>query len=122
MTVGRIEEQARVILLDTYEDSYRFAPKEMFVALKQGIAEVHRLRPESRYVDCRLVDFNITVPPTFTDETLSQFRATEIQMDEFYEHALVCFVVYKMYLKDDTDTQNAELAKNYLTMFGNEIQ
>lgn len=121
MTVATIEEQVRNILLDTDESNYRFTEKEIYLALKQGISEVRRLRPESRYVNCLLTDFTLNVPQQAPAGGWSQFATTEIMMDEFWMHALVCYVVYRMYLKDDSDTQNANLAKTYLNTFNSEV-
>jgi len=50
-TIKEIERQARVKLLDTYEDNYRFKPTEIFDAMRDGLRMIRNVRPESKYVD-----------------------------------------------------------------------
>ena len=122
MTVKDIEEQARNILLDTDENAYRFTEKEVYLALKQGIAEVKRLRPESRYVNGLLIEYDLSVPSVAPAGGWAAWAASQtISMDEFFQQALIFFVVYRMYLKDDADTNNAQLAKEYLAFFQGEV-
>ena len=45
-TIKEIERQARVKLLDTYEDNYRFNPTEIFDAMRDGLRMIRNVRPE----------------------------------------------------------------------------
>lgn len=118
-TVKDVEDGARLILLDTYEDAYRFEPKEVFAATSDALERVRLARPASRYVGNIMVDAEseLDIPSTFTDESLAAFRNTEIQMGRRWMEAVIFYVVHKMYLKDDPDTKNDSLAQKYLELF-----
>ena len=116
-TIKDVEDGARLILLDTYEDAYRFEPKEMFAAIASAIERVRLARPASRYVGGIMVDFDLEVPATFTDASLAAFRNTEIEMERRWLEATIYYVVHRMYLKDDPDTKNDNLAAKYLELF-----
>lgn len=116
-TIGDVEERARLILLDTYADAYRFEPKEIFAETMSALERVRLMRPASRYVGGLMsTELDIEVPSTFTDESLAAFRETVVEMEFFWLEAVVYYVVHKMYLKDDADTQNANLAARYLEL------
>ena len=126
MTVGDIEEDVRIILNDTYEDAYRFEPKEIFKAMVQGMVNTRNVRPESRYVNGLLVDLTIQVPSSFTTEpnggSLKTFRERTLEMDDRWREAIVFYVVSRMYMKDDADTQNANLVKQYSDLYNTAVQ
>lgn len=132
MTIGEIEKQARTILLDTNEDGFRFTPTEMFLSLKTAIKRSRTMRPESKYVDCRLTgkpllvdgdEADFVVPTSFHATingrtfSLEAYRGIELNMESRWEEALVYFVVHQMYMKDDADTTNANLAATYYNYF-----
>ena len=134
MTIGEIELRARTMLLDTYEGSYRYEPVEMFRALEDGVTELKKLRPEARYVDGVLDERALTdtqyakkleffVPLQFpaavdtVNYSLETYRELKINIDERWRRALVYYVIYAMYLKDDADTVNAEKASAYYQRF-----
>ena len=131
-TIKEIERQARVKLLDTYEDNYRFNPTEIFDAMRDGLRMIRNVRPESKYVDGLLtgkmllvngMEADFDVPESFpatiggTTYTLDQFRAFTVNMEDRWMESLVYYVIHQMYLKDDTDTANATLAQTYYTKF-----
>ena len=131
-TIKEIERQARVKLLDTYEDNYRFKPTEIFDAMRDGLRMIRNVRPESKYVDGLLtgkmlliggVEADFNVPESFpatiggTTYTLDQFRGFTVNMEDRWMESLVYYVIHQMYMKDDTDTANAQLAQAYYTKF-----
>lgn len=136
-TIKEIERQARVKLLDTYEDNYRFAPTEIFDAMRDGLRMIRNVRPESKYVDGLLtgkmliingLEADFDVPESFpatiggTTYTLDQFRAFTVNMEDRWMESLVYYVIHQMYLKDDTDTANATLAQTYYTKFTESVR
>ena len=136
-TIKEIERQARVKLLDTYEDNYRFKPTEIFDALRDGLRMIRNVRPESKYVDGLLtgkmliiggVEADFTVPESFpatiggTTYTLDQFRGFTVNMEDRWMESLVYYVIHQMYMKDDTDTANAQLAQAYYTKFTESVR
>lgn len=131
-SIKEIEQQARIKLLDTYEDNYRFAPTEMFHAMRDGLRQIRNVRPESKYVDGLLtqkmlivngVETDFIVPESFpatiggTSYMLDQYRAFIINMEDRWMESLVYYVIHQMYLKDDADTNNANLATTYYNKF-----
>lgn len=138
-TIKEIEQQARIKLLDTYEDNYRFAPSEMFHAMRDGLRMIRNVRPESKYVDGLLQDkmivtndatpvkIDFMVPESFPASltysgsahsyTLDQFRNLNINMEDRWMESLGYYVIHQMYLKDDADTANAGLADTYYKKF-----
>ncbi|MGN0847818.1 MAG: DUF6682 family protein [Kiritimatiellia bacterium] len=136
-TINEIERQARVKLLDTYEDNYRFQPTEIFDAMRDGLRMIRNVRPESKYVKGLLTDemllvngveTDFTVPASFpatiggTTYTLDQFRAFTVNMENRWMESLVYYVIHQMYLKDDTDTANANLASAYYSKFNESVR
>ena len=132
MTIGEIEQQARLKLLDTYEDNYRFAPTEMFSALRDAMRLTRSVRPESKYVDGLLTgkpllidgeEADFIVPDSFPTAiggksfTMEQYRKINLNMEDTYREPLVYYVIYQMYLKDDVDTANQTLANAYYQKF-----
>ena len=136
-TINEIERQARVKLLDTYEDSYRFQPTEIFDAMRDGLRMIRSVRPESKYVDGLLTgkmllvdgdEADFAVPESFpatiggVTYTLDEFRALTVNMEDRWMEALVYYVIHQMYLKDDTDTANANLANVYYNKFSESVR
>lgn len=136
-TIKEIERQARVKLLDTYEDNYRFNPTEIFDAMRDGLRMIRNVRPESKYVDGLLtgkmllvngMEADFDVPESFpatiggTTYTLDQFRSFTVNMEDRWMESLVYYVIHQMYLKDDTDTANATLAQTYYTKFTESVR
>lgn len=115
--IGDVEDMARTILLDTEDDAYRFVPKEIYQALWDGLKHINNVRPESRYVNGLLVDLGFVLPAAYDSATVTAYRGTDVNMEDRWREAAVYYVVHRMYLKDDADTQNAALAKQYLDMF-----
>ena len=124
-TVGSVEDEARLILLDTYEDAFRFEPKEVYQAMKDGLLRLRRERPASRYVGGILVDLEFVdgstsvtdVPAVLDDATRAEFRAREVTMEERWKEAVVYYVAHRMYQKDDPDTKNDALSTRYFEMY-----
>lgn len=136
-TIKEIERQARVKLLDTYEDNYRFAPTEIFDAMRDGLRMIRNVRPESKYVDGLLTgkmliingeEADFTVPESFpatigdTTYTLDQFRGFTVNLEDRWMESLVYYVIHQMYLKVDTDTANANLAQTYYSKFTESVR
>ena len=136
-TIKEIENQARIKLLDTYSDNYRFHPTEMFHAMRDGLRMIRNIRPESRYVNCLLTDkmliinsveSDFVVPESFpctidgTSYTLEDYRNFQINMEDRWMESLVYYVIHQMYLKDDTDTNNANLAQTYYAKFTESVK
>jgi len=136
-TIKEIENQARLKLLDTYEDNYRFQPTEMFTAMRDGLRMIRNVRPESKYVNGLLTDkmlrinnieSDFVVPESFpatiaeTSYTLAQYREFVINMEDRWMESLVYYVIHQMYLKDDTDTNNASLATTYYSKFAESVK
>lgn len=136
-TIEEIERQARVKLLDTYEDNYRFAPTEIFDAMRDGLRMIRNVRPESKYVDGLLTgkmllingeEADFIVPESFpatiggATYTLDQFRGFTVNMEDRWMESLVYYVIHQMYLKDDADTVNATLAQAYYSKFAESVK
>lgn len=120
-TVGQVEDEARLILLDTDSYAYRFEPKEMYAAMKDGLLRLRREQPASKYVDGLISDLAFVGERTSTsdipqtpDET---FRGYEVTMEERWKEAIVYYVVHRMYQKDDPDTKNDTLSARYFEMY-----
>jgi len=132
MTIKEIERQVRIKTLDTDADQYRYEPVEIYQAIRDGIRLIWHKKPESRYVDGLLVSKGLliggnpadfVVPETFpvtigaASYDNAGYAALSINMEERFMEALVYYVIHQMYLKDDTDTANAGLAKTYYDKF-----
>lgn len=99
--VNDLIDQARIKLHDTNQP-YRWSVAELLDGVKKAVNHIHSIRPETQYVDGNLSDFEV------------DSDTEEIPIDSRYEEALVHYVVYWAYLKDDTDVENAQLAESYL--------
>lgn len=111
MTISGIEIKARRILQDTHTP-YRWETDQIRDAVQEGVGELNRIRPETRYTEAGLVD-RITLPEEDSEP---------IALNDRYETAIVYYVVYKCYQIDDTDTVNAQLAESYLGKFNTKAQ
>lgn len=117
-TVGSIEHDVRVLLLDTDESNYRFTSYDLFCGIRDGIKRLNSVRPESRYFGLALVliDFP-SVDVDMTEEEIATVRDTVVLVEERWIEAVVYYAVYKAYLIDSPDTANAALASDYLNKF-----
>lgn len=130
--VKDVEEQARLVLLDTQEDNYRFEPKEIHAAMLDALERIRVVRPVSRYVCGILVDLAFheidvatgdvttsvtTLPPSYGDiANVETFRNRYVTMERRWLPAVVYYVIHRMYMKDDPDTKNDELSRKYLEL------
>lgn len=117
-TVGSIEHDVRVLLLDTDESNYRFTSYDLFCGIRDGIKRLNSVRPESRYFGLALVliDFP-SVDVDMTEEEIATVRDTVVLVEERWIEAVVYYALHKAYLIDSTDTANAALAADYLNKF-----
>jgi len=128
-TFGQVEDESRLILLDTFENAYRFEPKEIYAATKDGLLRLRRERPASRYVGGNLVELEFTYTSGGTTTTTTSipaspdatFREYEISMEERWREPIVYYVVHRMYQKDDPDTKNDALSSRYFEMYNSAI-
>lgn len=119
MKIGDAEDAARLILLDTYEDAYRFEPKEIYAAIASAVERIRVARPVSRYVNGLPpvdVEFELEIPAILDDAARTAFRALTVNMEKKWQEAVVYYIVHRMYLKDDPDTTNQGLAEKYLQL------
>lgn len=136
-TIKEIENRVRLKLLDTYEENYRFHPTEIFAAIRDGLRMIWNVRPESRYVNGLLTDKMIRIDNTPSDFVipesfpatingasydLDQYRKFVVNMEDRWIEPLVYYVIHQMYLKDDTDTNNATLASTYYSKFTESVR
>lgn len=110
MKVADIERKARRILQDTYRDAYRWNSDDIRDAVQEGVRALNAVRPETRYVDGRLVD------------VVEIGDGDVFPVDMRFEDAIVCFVVHKCYLSDSSDTANQQLSDFYLEKFNTKAQ
>ena len=137
-TVKEAEDAARLLLLDTDENAYRFEPKEIHAAMVDALERIRLERPASRYVGGILVDLRfiqisdggqidtstiVDSPPANYAVTtdVEVFRNRHVDMERRWLPAVVNYVVHRMYLKDDPDTTNANLAQKYLELYVNAL-
>lgn len=130
MTIGELEKEIRIILLDTDEDKPRFVPTEVFYAINEAMKQTRRMRSESRYVKGHMNDKFLIVDnvesdynmPANTDAAIAAFRNAVINMDATWMDALIFHSVHRLLLKDDPDTQNAQLSDTYYKKFITVVQ
>jgi hypothetical protein len=117
-TIGSIEHDVRVLLLDTDESGYRFSSYNLFCGIRDGIKRLNSVRPESRYFGLALVliDFP-AVDVDMTAEEIETVRDTVVLVEERWIEAVVFYALHKAYLIDSSDTANAALSADYLKKF-----
>ena len=111
MTVSSIITIARRFLQDT-ASPYRWENAELRNDIQLGIRELHKIRPETKYVDGALTG-GVELPESDSDS---------IDIEDRFELALAYFTVYMAYLNDNSDTVNAQLAESYLSKFNTQAQ
>ena len=117
-TVGTLEHEARVILLDTDESNYRFTPYVLFCGIRDGLKRLYSARPESRYFGLALVSATFpAVAPDMDSAAITAARAALVLIEERWLEAVIYYAVHKAYLIDSSDTANAQLASDYLSKF-----
>lgn len=130
MTIGELEKQIRIIVLDTDEDKPRFMPTEVFYAIGEAMKQTRRFRSESRYVKGHLNDNLLVVDgnetgfeiPASTDAAIAAFRNAKANMEETWMDAIIFHSVHRLLLKDDPDTANAQLSDTYYKKFLTVVQ
>lgn len=118
VTVGSIEHDVRVLLLDTDESNYRFTPYDLFCGIRDGLKRLNSVRPESRYFGLTLV--LIEFPAIDVDMTPAEIKTVQdtiLLVEDRWIEAVVYYALHKAYLIDSTDTANAALAADYLNKF-----
>lgn len=105
MTIGDIEKRVRAVLMDDVPPDYRWSEAFILSAIEDGIAFLHSIRPETRYMDGILTD-GVKVPQDTKDE--------EFPVHSRYREAVVAYVAYKCLERDSSDTQNLALAETFL--------
>lgn len=123
-TIGEVEKQARQILLDDYEDSYRFEPQEIYQAIADAVQRIRVEKPTSRYVNGFMsadVEFELQIPSVVDSSNIAATRALEVNMERKWMMAVVYYVIHRMYLKDDPDTTNQGLSTVYFNMYTNAL-
>lgn len=101
-TVQKYVAAARTLLQDTVNSPYRYSDADLLLALSDAFPEAKKLRPD-----------------LFITTTLQDFPAndtTVVTFDPMYRMALVYYMVGKMQLRDDEETQDQRAAA-FLSMF-----
>lgn len=106
MTVVKIESEVRRLVQDA-EQPYHWSSSQLKDNLKMAVKALHKVRPETRYVDGLLVDC-VMIPDLDTDQ---------ISIDERFEDALVYYTAYLAYFDDCTDPVSKQLADDFLAKF-----
>lgn len=101
-TVAKYITAARVLLQDQKDTPYRYPDVDLLNALSEAFPEAKKLRPDL-FLVTPLQDF------TANDSTVVVF-------DPMYRQALVYYMVGKMQLRDDEETQDQRAAA-FLSMF-----
>ena len=101
-TTNDVRAKVRTIIGDEFEP-YRWSDDEIRINLQTAVKRLAVSAPHTRYVGNDVVDF-VEVPED-GDEP--------IPIPAQYEEGLVYYVAHLCYLKDDPDTNNAELANTY---------
>lgn len=118
VTVGSIEHDVRVLLLDTDELNYRFTPYDLFCGIRDGLKRLNSVRPESRYFGLALVLIEFpAIDKDMTPAEVKTVQDTILLVEDRWIEAVVYYALHKAYLIDSTDTANAALAADYLNKF-----
>jgi hypothetical protein len=117
-TVGTLEHEARVILLDTDDSNYRFTPYVLFCGIRDGLKRLYSVRPESRYSGLTLTAATFpTVTADMDSAAITAARAALVLIEERWFEAVIYYACHKAYLIDSSDTANAALSADYLSKF-----
>ncbi len=116
-TAGSIEASARDIVNDTVE-AFRCSPPAMLRYVWEGVRKLWQVRPESRYVGLALVSYTLpTIADTATDEEITAARAVAVPIDDRWVDAIVEYVCFKFFQRDEADTANSKLASDHMALF-----
>lgn len=117
-TIGSIEHDVRVLLLDTGESDNRFSPYDLFCGIRDGLKRLNSVRPESRYFGLALVLITFpAISPDMTPAEITAVRETALLVEDRWIEAVVYYALHKAYLIDSSDTANAALSADYLNKF-----
>ena len=101
-TTNDVLTKVRTIINDDFEP-YRWSDEVLRVNLQTAAKRLAVSAPHTRYIGNDVVDF-VEIPED-GDEPIT--------IPDQYEEGLVYYVAHLCYLKDDPDTNNAELANAY---------
>lgn len=111
MTVASIETKVRRLLQDE-ETPYHWSSDKIKSDLAVSVRALHKVRPETRYPDGKLVDC-VELPAQNTDT---------IAIDDRFEDCLVYHTAYLAYSDDCTDPVSKTLADDFLAKFNSFAQ
>ncbi len=106
-TVADYISQARVLLQDTVNSPYRYADADLLVELTNAFPEAKLLRPDL-FLTTQLQSFS-------TNDN------TAVTFDPMYRVALVYYMVGKMQMRDDEETQDQRAAA-FLSLFTQKLK
>lgn len=116
-TYGDIVDRARETLNDQNPDAYRWTDEQLLRFAHDGVVELGRRRPASKYLAMRLVR---RVHPSIPDggaADLAALRAAPLLVEEQWHQALVEYALYRALRMDEADTINLNLSQNHYQQF-----
>jgi len=107
MTTNSIRTIVRRFVQDTDSTHYHWTDADIKANIQLAIVELHKIRPETRYVNGSLSD-GVSLPTADTDV---------IKIESRFEEALADYAAHLCYLDDVTDPVSSQLAEAFLQKF-----
>lgn len=115
LTIANLLVSIREILSDSYEEAYRWGDAMLIRFIYEGIMKLNQVRPESRYVNYKLID--IDAPTIVEEDSVDSYKEQEFPLDSRWSMPIIHYTCYRAFQLDETDTMNGQRANEHLGYF-----
>ena len=116
-TYGEIVAKVREALNDDVEGAYRWTDEQLVRFAHDGVVELERRRPASRYLAMRLVKREHPSLEEYANGDMEALKNAPLLVEEQWQQALVEYVLYRALRLDEADTINLNLSQNHYAQF-----
>jgi hypothetical protein len=118
LTIAHLLLSIRELLSDKYEEAYRWSDATLIRFIYEGIMRLNQVRPESRYVNYKLIDIETPIIlDNDEDNIVGSYKEKEFPLDSRWSAPVIHYTCYRAFQLDETDTMNGQRANEHLGYF-----
>lgn len=118
LTIAHLLLSIRELLSDKYADAYRWSDATLIRFIYEGIMRLNQVRPESRYVNYKLIDIETPIIlDNDEDNTVSSYKEKEFPLDSRWSAPVIHYACYRAFQLDESDIMNGQRANEHLGYF-----
>lgn len=118
LTIAHLLLSIRELLSDKYEEAYRWSDATLIRFIYEGIMRLNQVRPESRYVNYKLIDIETPIIlDNDEDNIVGSYKEKEFPLDSRWSAPVIHYACFRAFQLDETDTMNGQRANEHLGYF-----